>query len=147
MTMTDAAWEERLAELWKSIDDHAADDFIATFTGRASRSEYWWCELASAIVSAMLQVLVTVGRGEDSYGRPIIGPVAILGYVLMVVLLVAIFIPSLALVVRRLHDSNLSGLLALLLLIPFVGCIVVTIMNMLPSRPEGQRFDRPSALR
>jgi len=27
--MTDASWEARLAELWKSIDDHAADDFIA----------------------------------------------------------------------------------------------------------------------
>lgn len=56
----------------------------------------------------------------------------------------ALIIPTLALIVRRLHDANLSGLFALLLLIPFFGGIAVFIMMFLPSKPEGSRFDRPT---
>jgi uncharacterized membrane protein YhaH (DUF805 family) len=55
----------------------------------------------------------------------------------------ALIIPTLALIVRRLHDANISGLFALLLLIPFLGAIAVFVMMFLPSNPEGARFDRP----
>ena len=43
-----------------------------------------------------------------------------------------LIIPTLALIVRRLHDAGLSGLLALLLLIPFLGAIAVFVMMFLP---------------
>jgi len=49
--------------------------------------------------------------------------------------------------VRRLHDANLSGFLAFLLVIPFFGAIAVFIMMFLPSNPAGARFDRPDGAR
>ena len=53
--------------------------------------------------------------------------------------------PSLALTVRRLHDVNMSGWMVLLGLIPFVGGLIVLIFTLLPSKPEGQRFDVPTS--
>ncbi|MET3176661.1 UNVERIFIED_ORG: uncharacterized membrane protein YhaH (DUF805 family) [Arthrobacter sp. UYCu721] len=54
-------------------------------------------------------------------------------------------VPSLALTVRRLHDVNQSGWLILLGLIPFLGAIALLVFVLLPSNPEGQRFDQPTA--
>lgn len=51
------------------------------------------------------------------------------------------FIPSLALSWRRLHDSNKSGAMIFLAFIPFVGSIIVLVLYLLPSDPAGQRFD------
>ncbi|WP_433876050.1 DUF805 domain-containing protein [Sinomonas atrocyanea] len=117
----------------------------ATFTGRAGRGEYWWWVLASVIVSIILQVVITAGTSYDAYGRPVPGPVAILGYILVAAFTLATLVPSIAVTVRRLHDVNLSGWLALVALVPFLGPIAVLVMVLLPSNPAGQRFDRPTA--
>jgi uncharacterized membrane protein YhaH (DUF805 family) len=128
----------------------------ATFSGRASRSEYWWWYLWSAIIGLVGSILTgilvaatgtTTTTTSSTYTgfssmstNPLAGtPFWIIG--------LALIIPTLALIVRRLHDANLSGLLALLLLIPFFGGIAVFIMMFLPSNPEGARFDRPDGSR
>ncbi|MBA8991731.1 uncharacterized membrane protein YhaH (DUF805 family) [Curtobacterium pusillum] len=122
------------------------------FDGRASRSEYWWWYLWSAIIGVVFLIIsgiLTAATGttttttsstyvgfSTTSTNPVAGvPIWIYG--------LAIIIPTLALIVRRLHDANLSGLLALLLLIPFFGAIAVFIMMFLPSNPAGARFDRP----
>lgn len=51
-----------------------------------------------------------------------------------------------ALVVRRLHDANYSGWMALLGLIPLVGGIILLVFVLTGSKPEGQRFDRPGSV-
>jgi uncharacterized membrane protein YhaH (DUF805 family) len=124
----------------------------AKFSGRASRSEYWWWYLWSAIigtVGSIISGILTAATGTTTTTttsnytgfstmstNPLVGtPFWIIG--------LALIIPTLALIVRRLHDANLSGLLALLLIIPFFGAIAVFIMMFLPSNPEGARFDRP----
>lgn len=126
------------------------------FDGRASRSEYWWWYLWSAIigtVGSIISGILTAATGtttttsSSSYvgvstmsTNPVAGvPIWIIG--------LALIIPTLALIVRRLHDANLSGLLALLLLIPFLGPIAVFVMMFLPSDPAGSRFDRPEGAR
>jgi uncharacterized membrane protein YhaH (DUF805 family) len=48
--------------------------------------------------------------------------------------------------VRRLHDGGFSGLLALLLLVPFAGAVAVLVLTILPSKPEGQKYDQPTAV-
>lgn len=53
-------------------------------------------------------------------------------------------VPSLAPLVRRLRDANLSGWLALVALVPFLGSLAVVIRALLPSTPAGKRFDLPT---
>ena len=71
----------------------------AKFSGRASRSEYWWVVLATVIATTIFGMLATGFPG-------IIGGVFA---VLFIVFELSIIVPSLALMTRRAHDSNLSG--------------------------------------
>lgn len=90
----------------------------AVFHGRASRSEYWWFVLFTMIASLVLPFI------------PILGWIAIL----------ALVIPSIAVVVRRLHDTDRSGWWYLLVLIPLVGAIILIIFLVQPSQPGQNRF-------
>ena len=66
----------------------------ATFTGRASRSEYWWWALFTFIVGFVFNLI----------GIKILSGIVNL----------ALFLPGLAVLVRRLHDINKSGWWAVL---------------------------------
>lgn len=124
----------------------------ATFTGRASRAEYWWWALVGAVVGVVLNIIISAGMVTSTstysgyaYSAPTLGPVSIIGVILAVVWGLAVVVPSLALTVRRLHDVNMSGWMILLGLIPFVGGIIVLVFTLLPPKSEGQRFDQPTA--
>ncbi|BCW68999.1 DUF805 domain-containing protein [Arthrobacter sp. NicSoilB8] len=120
----------------------------ATFSGRASRSEYWWWALVSGLVSLVLNACTLVAGSAGATLRPdgtsVPGPGYVVGLILSVIISLAIIVPSLALSVRRLHDTNMSGWMYLLILIPLVGPIVIIILMATGSKPEGQRFDQPS---
>lgn len=121
----------------------------ADFSGRASRSEYWWWTLVSAIVTTILNTLATVvgsaGATVSDSGTVTLGGGAIAFYVILGIWGLATLVPSLALLVRRLHDGNFTGWLALLVLVPFLGVLAVFVLSLLPSNPAGQRFDKPTA--
>lgn len=112
------------------------------FSGRASRSEYWWWTLAAVGVSIVLNIISAVTASPSSTGT---GGTSIFGTILLVIWGLATIIPSLALTVRRLHDGNFSGWLLLLVLIPFLGALAVLIFTLMPANPAGQRFDQPTA--
>ena len=78
----------------------------ATFTGRASRPEYWWFFLFCFIASCVLSVFSQALSGIFS---------------------LATFIPSIAVGARRLHETNRSGWWQLLWIVPVVGWIVIII--------------------
>jgi uncharacterized membrane protein YhaH (DUF805 family) len=88
---------------------------FATFNGRARRSEYWYFQLFAGIVAGVAMVLM--GMNEDS--------LAVISLVSIVVL--ALFVPSLAVTVRRLHDTGRSGWFYLVAFVPIVGGILVFI--------------------
>jgi uncharacterized membrane protein YhaH (DUF805 family) len=124
------------------------------FDGRASRSEYWWWFLASGIVFTVLYVLLGLGfatseRQTVSTGYSVTtvmtspSPLYLIASALVGLFGLAVLLPSLALAWRRLHDANFAGPLYLLFLVPFVGSIIVLVLLLMPSKPEGQRFDRP----
>ena len=52
----------------------------------------------------------------------------------------AVLVPGWAITARRLHDTNRSGWMQLLALIPLVGVIIVIILCALPSTPGANRF-------
>jgi len=90
----------------------------ADFSGRSRRKEFWMFMLFILIVYIAIIALSVIG-GEAVAG--------ILGIVLIVFAL-GIFIPSLAVQVRRFHDQGKSGWFVLLNLIPIVSLVVLVFM-------------------
>ncbi|GAA1760930.1 DUF805 domain-containing protein [Agromyces humatus] len=118
----------------------------ATFSGRASRSEYWWWTLASVIISSVLYGLMMTlafsGATTSATGGMVPGPLFGLGVAIYAAWALATVVPGLALVWRRLHDTNRSGGYFFLAFIPFVGSIILLVFMLLDSVPAGARFDR-----
>jgi uncharacterized membrane protein YhaH (DUF805 family) len=110
----------------------------ATFTGRASRCEYWWWVLVNAIVVTLLYLIAAYAGIAESPA------IMVIALVLLGAWMLGTFVPGLALLVRRLHDANFSGWMALLGLIPLVGGIVLLVFVVMDAKPEGQQFDQPT---
>ncbi len=103
----------------------------AVFEGRARRAEYWYFALFNFIAGIVLAILDrTFGSISAATGVGILGTIYGL----------AVLIPSLAVSVRRLHDTDRSGWWLLLLFIPFIGALVILIFMVLDSTPGDNRF-------
>ena len=94
----------------------------AVFSGRARRSEYWYFVLFSMIVSAVLSRI----------GKEV--PMEVAGQVVMVtqskllsIYNLVVFIPTLAVVVRRLHDVGKSGWNYFWFFLPIIGWIMMLV--------------------
>ncbi|WNV76823.1 DUF805 domain-containing protein [Geodermatophilus sp. DSM 44513] len=94
------------------------------FSGRARRSEYWWFFLFSVLVS-LAAAAVDAVLDTTVFG---------------LVVALALFLPSLAVSVRRLHDIGRTGWWVLLGLVPLVGTIVLIVFACLDSEPGPNRF-------
>ena len=114
----------------------------ATFSGRASRSEYWWVTLAFIILYGVFGGIVGATGHLGSDGVFHVEGFGLVIAIIWVLVSLAVIVPSIALTVRRLHDGNFSGWLYLLHLIPSLGSLIVFILTLLPSKPEGARFDK-----
>jgi uncharacterized membrane protein YhaH (DUF805 family) len=113
-----------------------------TFAGRASRSEYWWWVLFTFIVYTALALLTfVIGMATSPDGGRTPGAGAIPLIIVFAVFAFGIIVPTLALTVRRLHDAGYSGLLALLMLVPYVGGLIIMIFALMPSSPAGAKYD------
>ena len=105
----------------------------ATFSGRARRKEYWLFYLAWFI-------LAVIAFGIDEViGSPVI-EIGVVGIVN-----VALICPSLAVSVRRLHDTNRKAWWLLLYLIPFIGAIWLIVLFCFKST-EGENQFGPDPL-
>ncbi len=121
----------------------------ATFSGRASRSEFWWWYLVQIVVVGVLYAVMLGGAFSGSshidpstgifVNSP--GPLYGVGLALLIVWALATIVPTLAIAWRRLHDANFAGPFYFLGLIPFVGGIILLVLFLMPSKPEGARFD------
>jgi uncharacterized membrane protein YhaH (DUF805 family) len=97
----------------------------AEFTGRASRSEFWWFALFSFLVSSALGALnVWTTEGVISIGSSLASLWSI-----------AVLVPSLAVAVRRLRDAGHAWTELFWLLLPIAGLIVLIVRWCDPSRP------------
>ncbi len=137
----------------------------AGFSGRASRSEYWWVALFSFLVTLIPLALYIIGvvmlavasdnsstyddGFGDGYGSAAVAPAAGLGLTLLfvglgllIVIGLALLVPSIAISWRRFHDANFAGPFYFLSFIPYVGGLVVLVFMVLPPSPLGRRFDR-----
>ena len=101
---------------------------FALFSGRARRREFWTFTLIGLIIGIALAILSAI---------------PILGFIFSLVswvFLLAVFIPSLALSIRRLHDTNRSGFKLLFGLIPIVGLVLLIIWAAKEGMPEENQY-------
>ena len=111
----------------------------ATFSGRAPRSEYWWWVLA------VFLALTVAGIIDGAVIAPALGFPAFAmeaGQPLSALVSLAVFLPGLAVAVRRLHDTGRSGWWLLIVLVPLIGGLVLLWFLVQPSQPGDNRFGR-----
>ncbi|MCF8546685.1 MAG: DUF805 domain-containing protein [Microbacteriaceae bacterium] len=109
----------------------------ATFSGRARRSEFWYAVLFTTLVSAVIGLIwpsTTVVLNEMSFQQSSL-PANLWQ--------LAIFVPSIALSVRRLHDVGRKGTYYLFVLLPIVGWILLFIQFLKDSEPVANAFGEP----
>ncbi|UTX53636.1 DUF805 domain-containing protein [Leucobacter aridicollis] len=118
----------------------------ASFSGRASRSEYWWVMLACFglwfVAGTLANIIETASyaiSGASYQAAAVVN--GMLGLVLAVAGL-GLIVPTLAVTWRRLHDANLPGPLFFVILVPGFGWIAHIVLLALPPRVEGRRFYR-----
>lgn len=104
------------------------------FSGRARRSEYWYFVLFN-IIFASAAMLLDHAFGTTFTMNTAEGPVNLFyGYFYLFYVL-AVFIPGLAVLVRRLHDIGKSGWFILVSLIPLAGAIWLLVLLCTDSNP------------
>lgn len=96
----------------------------AGFSGRARRKEYWMFVLFNFIVAA---VLAGIGVAIDTQ-------------IPYAIYLVAVLVPAIAVMVRRLHDTGRSGWWILISLVPLVGGIVLLVFLASDGKPEANAY-------
>ncbi len=92
----------------------------ASVRGRASRAEYWWWVLFNALIQLLL------------------GDSALAGLAVL-----ALLLPSITVMVRRLHDLDRSAWFLLVALIPAVGLIILVVVLALPGTTGSNRYGAP----
>ena len=97
----------------------------AQFEGRAGRAEYWWFVLADFLLIVRAQ---RAGAGRERV------------LVLYFVAALALLVPSLAVAIRRLHDTGRSGWLLLIGLVPLVGWIILIVFLAADSTPGSNEY-------
>lgn len=104
------------------------------FTGRARRKEYW-----SFVLFALIGVVVAAATGFTLDSASMDG-FPTLTFALPALALAVLFIPGVALTVRRQHDIGLSGWFILLGLIPSLGSLIVLVFALIPSQKHDNKW-------
>ena len=98
---------------------------IVTFSGRASRSAYWWFFLGAVIIDIIGSIIGIAAHA------------AVIQYIISVI----VAIGTLSLSVRRLHDTGRSGFWWLIGFIPLVGTIILIVFYCLAGTPGPNKYD------
>ena len=103
----------------------------AVFSGRARRKEYWFFVLFNIIASVVLAMIDRMtGTFSADAGVGLLSGIYAL----------AVLIPSIAVSVRRLHDTGRTGWWLLIALVPVIGAIVLLIFMVLDSQPGTNQY-------
>ena len=97
------------------------------FKTRSTRSQYWWFTLWSIIFSIVTGIIdLALGMGDT-------GPVGMIASLVL-------FLPSIALGVRRLHDIGRTGWWMLLVFIPLIGWLILIVFYCTKSKAEPNKW-------
>jgi len=113
------------------------------FKGRSRRSEYWFIQLFLIITNLAAAAIDLALMGGDVDRFIANGGGGILG----LIWILATILPALAVLVRRLHDTDRSGWWALIGLIPLVGGVVLFVFSVLDSTAGENQYGASVKLR
>jgi len=99
-------------------------DKYAVFSGRASRTEFWFFVLVNVVVSALLIAM------DTAVGTRL--PDVLYG--------LAVIVPTLAVGCRRLHDTDRTGWWQLLALVPVLGWIALAVLEVLDGTHRRNKY-------
>ena len=105
----------------------------AVFQGRASRSEFWWFFLFTALVNLVLVIplyvltAVLAVSGDSGTGAGVAEVISIIWSIAVVIVAVALLIPLLAVGARRLHDYGQSAWFLLLYFVPCGNLVLIVL--------------------
>ncbi|KEJ88753.1 DUF805 domain-containing protein [Sulfitobacter donghicola] len=127
---------------------------IFNFSGRSTRSEFWWPYLLFTtiyLVATVFDALTFISLVQQ-HGQNAILELGAASFASPLIALV-IFVPILSLSIRRLHDAGFSGFWLLISFIPIVGWLALFVMYLLPSSgksglhgsPKQPALNNPSA--
>ena len=102
----------------------------AVFSGRARRKEYWMFLLLTSIVELALGIIEGILGIAPQSKQSVLGSLYAL----------AVIVPSLAVSVRRLHDTDRSGWWLLIGLVPLIGNLVLLWFVARDSQPGDNRY-------
>ena len=97
----------------------------ADFHGRAARPEYWWFALFNALISILASIV-----DKAAIGYP----------VLQAIVALALIVPTVAVAVRRLHDTDRSGWWLLIVFVPLIGGLALLVWFCLRGTAGDNRF-------
>lgn len=99
----------------------------ADFSGRANRKQFWLYALWLVVVYIVIGIL-SAALGEKA------------GNAVIALVWLALIVPNLAMIVRRLHDTDRSGWWVLISLLPLIGGLILFVFEVLPGTPGENRF-------
>jgi uncharacterized membrane protein YhaH (DUF805 family) len=112
----------------------------ADFSGRSRRKEYWMFILFEIILFAVVGLVAGMLFGFGDPGDPATGVLGGGVLIVIVLLALALFIPGLAVTVRRFHDQDKSGWFVLLGLIPYLGGLIMLVFMCIEGTKGPNRF-------
>lgn len=106
------------------------------FRGRASRAQFWWPVLFNFLVGFAIETLIfiivtPVASSQTSYT---------VSYAITSLYSLAVFLPSLAVLVRRLHDIGKGGGWIFISFLPLIGTIWLLVLLLTAGQPFDNRF-------
>lgn len=101
------------------------------FSGRARRKEYWYFVVVQSVLIILAMILdYMMFNSEMGIFYGLVG--------------LGLFLPSLAVTIRRLHDTSRSGWWMFIQLIPLIGTILLLIWLASDTKPEMNRWGAPA---
>lgn len=112
-----------------SFGEAITDGFskYATFSGRSSRSAYWYWVLFYVLIIIAASII------DAAIKSPVVTGLTWLAFI----------VPNIAVLVRRLHDTDRSGWWVLIGLVPLVGAIVLIVFACTDSGSPNKYGDGP----
>ena len=113
----------------------------ADFTGRSTRSDFWWVWLMNSILFLPLFIFwFQMALNDTEETDPILGVAIISVYMILAIVL---FTPSLAVKVRRLRDAGLHWAFIFLYFVPMGGIALLVLLAMPSKEVEIVTINRP----
>jgi uncharacterized membrane protein YhaH (DUF805 family) len=114
---------------------------VVTLNGRATRAEYWWYVLFTALVEPFVYGgLVALAYYVPSIENGIVKSLLAIVIILLILCQILLLCSNVCAVVRRLHDTGKNGWWMFISFVPFVGSLILLVFLVRESEKRDNRY-------